>query len=205
VRRSVKVVVWVLVFAACAGAGAVVAAHTDPFSPGVEDPGSRSPSGSVRPTGSPVPPQTRRWAFSMPSDTRHEFHVGGTCRTSWNIEGSFEAAADGVVHGGGTATLSVKVCDFPEVQIQARSIQLQIRGTVEHEVVRLRFAEAGRDPVGSKDLGGLTNTLRAMRPRVSLDGEADGRVRFTVQKSDGDLGRYVSENRLRIACRAACR
>ena len=204
-RRPLKVAIWVVVFAACAGAGAVVAAHTDPFPPGVEDPGSRSPSGSVRPTGSPAPPQTRRWAFAMASDTRHDFHVGGTCRTSWEIVGSFEARADGVVHGGATAMLSVKVCDFPEAQIQATSIQLSIRGSVDDRQVRLRFAEAGRDPVGSKDLGGLTNTLRAMQPRVAIDGSSDGMLRFTVRKSDGDLGQYVSENRLRVICRAACR
>lgn len=37
----VKVVVWILVLLVCAGAGAFVASRTDPFPPGVEDPGAR--------------------------------------------------------------------------------------------------------------------------------------------------------------------
>ena len=40
-RRLGKVLAWTLVFAACAAVGAVVAANTNPFPPGVEDPGAR--------------------------------------------------------------------------------------------------------------------------------------------------------------------
>ena len=42
-RKGVKVAAWVAVFLACAGVGAYVAAHTDPFPPGVDRPGATAP------------------------------------------------------------------------------------------------------------------------------------------------------------------
>jgi hypothetical protein len=50
--RLVKVITWVLVFALCAALGAVVAANTDPFPPGVDDPGVR-PSADGSPAEDP--------------------------------------------------------------------------------------------------------------------------------------------------------
>jgi hypothetical protein len=40
-RRLLKVAAWAAVFLTCAGIGAFVAAQTDPFPPGVDDPGLR--------------------------------------------------------------------------------------------------------------------------------------------------------------------
>ena len=48
-RRGVKVAAWAAVFLACAGVGAYIAAHSDPFPPGVD-----RPSASSLPTGSPA-------------------------------------------------------------------------------------------------------------------------------------------------------
>ena len=42
-RRGVKVAAWAAVFLACAGVGAFIAAHTDPFPPGVDRPSATSP------------------------------------------------------------------------------------------------------------------------------------------------------------------
>jgi hypothetical protein len=41
VPRWAKVLIWIVVFAAFAAAGAYAASRTDPFPPGVEDPGAR--------------------------------------------------------------------------------------------------------------------------------------------------------------------
>ena len=78
-RRGLKIVVWVGVFAVCAGAGAFVAAHTNPFPPGVEDPGARS---TTPPSTSPSP-ASERWSLAMTSATRHELHVGGASATAY--------------------------------------------------------------------------------------------------------------------------
>ena len=53
-RRWVKVAAWAAVFLACAGIGAYIAAHTDPFPPGVDRQGE-SPFPTVSPSTSPTP------------------------------------------------------------------------------------------------------------------------------------------------------
>ncbi len=42
-HRVLKVAAWAALFLACAGVGAYIAAHSDPFPPGVDRPGA-SPS-----------------------------------------------------------------------------------------------------------------------------------------------------------------
>ena len=197
-RRLLKVIIWLLVFAGFAGAGAFVASRTDPFPPGVEDPGSRTVS---TPPTHPSEPAVARWTLAIDSQTWHRFHVGGSCRTVWTIDGSLAATSGDRVEGEGAAALSVKVCDFPEAQIQTAQLHLRISGSVHDGELHLRFHEAGRDPVGSKDLGGLVNTLALMRPAVDAAG---GHLRFRVQRSDGDLGSYVSQHRLTLTCAEAC-
>jgi hypothetical protein len=142
-----------------------------------------------------------RWEFAIDSQTWHRFHVGGTCRTTWDIQGSLAEAGGDRVRGEGVAALSIKVCDFPEAQIQASAIRLRVSGVQRDGVLHLRFHEAGRDPVGSKDLGGLVNTLVLMHPAVDAGG---GHVRFREERSDGDLGSYVSQHRLTLTCTQGC-
>ena len=81
--RWVKLTLWLGVFGVCAGVGAFVAAHTNPFPPGVEDPGSRP----TTPTPTSGASTSQRWSLAMNSATRHDLHVGGSCRSRWHTSG----------------------------------------------------------------------------------------------------------------------
>jgi hypothetical protein len=209
VSRWLKVAIWAAVFAGCAGAGAYVAAHTNPFPPGVEDPGARptSPSITSSATGSP-PAEPVGIRIDMTSDTRHELHVGGMCTSAWQGYALVNVAADGTATGTGVAKLQAEAaCSFSQAQVQTQTIVLRIAGTFRGGVLELSFQEGGRDPIGSQDLGGFTNTLHFMHPRVSLSLQADavaGATSFKVVRPDGDLGRYVSANRLHATCKRGC-
>lgn len=199
--KPLKAGLWIAVFAVFAAAGAYVAAHTDPFPPGVADPGARP---DRAPSSSTPAPEPLRFDLTMTSDTRHELHVGGTCRTKWRTTGRVTVHADGSVAGEGTAELRGKAgCDFSTAQVQTRSIHVVITGTLDGRVLELRFAEAGRDPKGSQDLGGFSNTLHYIVPALKLTiGEGEGVV--MVRKPDGDLGRWVSANRATATCATGC-
>ena len=200
---ALKVAIWVVVFAACAAAGAVVAAHTDPFPPGVEDPGARSPTSATR---SSEPPSVQMWRGTWLSQTAHRFHVGGSCRTSWRAALTFTIDA-GKIRGETTAELQgTATCDFPVAQVQAHVIRLAVGGFVEGRRLHPRFSELSRDPVGSHDLGGLTNTVRAIRPSlvISVDHPMVATGDMTVTVPDGDLGRYESRSQFNLTCVSGC-
>jgi hypothetical protein len=203
VTTAVKVAIWAAVFVACAAAGALVAAHTDPFPPGVEDPGARP---SVDVGGSLEPAALQTWRGSVVSETSHRFHVGGACRTTWR--GSLELTVDAARIGGdGTLELHGGAdCDFPVAQVQAESISVAVSGVADEDALRLRLTERGRDPVGSHDLGGLVNTLRTMRPvlRMASSDPLAARDRVTVKVSDGDQGAYASTSTFAVSCADGC-
>jgi hypothetical protein len=198
VGRGIKIAVWLGVFGICAGAGAYVAAHTNPFPPGVEDPGARSPTAT-----SATPAPVSRWSGTMRSRTEHVFHVGGMCATDWVTTLSF-TARDGAVAGQGVARLRGDArCDFPEAQVQARVIRLRVIGTFVQRMLTLRFVRLGGvDPIGSSDLGGFEATVShvVLRPRTELHGGAER----TVTRPDGDLGTYRSVNRATLTCLSGC-
>jgi hypothetical protein len=202
-----KALIWAVVFSACAGAGAYVAAHTNPFPPGVEDPGARPPATPSTPGGSPSAEPTRI-RIDMTSDTRHELHVGGACTSVWRSHVLVNAALAEGATGTGVAKLQDEArCSFTQAQVQTRSIVLRVSGTYRKGVLEISFQEGGRDPIGSQDLGGFTNTLRFMHPRVGLMSAGSttaGATAFTVVRPDGDLGRYVSANRLHATCTSGC-
>jgi hypothetical protein len=210
VSRWLKVAIWTVVFSLCAGAGAYVAAHTDPFPPGVEDPGARPTSASAAnstATGSP-PAEPVAIRIDMTSDTRHELHVGGVCTSAWRSHALVSVAADGTASGTGVAKLQAEAaCSFPQAQVQTKAVVLRITGTFRGGVLEVSFEEGGRDPIGSQDLGGFTNTLHFMHPRMSLSLpplDVAGARAFKVVRPDGDLGRYVSANRLHATCKSGC-
>jgi len=199
VRRGVKVVVWTLVFAGCAGAGAFVAAHTNPFPPGVEDPGAR-------PT-TPVPtspaPTNERWSLVMSSATRHELHVGGSCRSDWRTTGSITIDPVGRVTGNAQARLRAWSCDFPVAQVQTRIVRLHVSGTRSDERIELRFEVADSAPTGSQDLGGFVPTVEVLRPDGDIAGGHVG-VAASATRPDGDLGRYVNQGEIQLDCATGC-
>lgn len=193
--KPLKALLWVLVFAAFIGAGAFEASRSDPFPPGVEDPGARA-------TGHPTPtspsPSAAVWKLSMGIASQHALHVGGSCRTNWRVTGSITVQLNGRAAGDAEAKLaSPVVCDFAQAQVQTEAIRLVVVGTTVDGKLRLGFSEAGRTPVGSQDLGGLTNTLALIHPEVPLRGTPNAAVLAT--RPDGDLGTYTSSTHLQLS------
>lgn len=201
--RWAKVAVWVVVFGACAGAGAYVAAHTNPFPPGVEDPGARPPERSsastVTPTTSP-----QAWKGTFVAVTRHLLHVGGTCTSDWHATFTLRTVADGSIGGTGVARLDPGTgrCPFATAQMQVKAVWLRVEANLANASMRLGFSETSRQPVGSVDLGGFLPTIGSIRPALTGSGALAGNLRTT--KPDGDLGRWVATYRFRVACEGAC-
>ena len=193
--KALKVLLWVVVFAAAAGAGAFMASRSDPFPPGVEDPGAR-------PTQSPThtAPSPTVWVLSMDSDSLHRLHVGGSCRSDWTISGTITMQPSGKAAGDAIAVLRAPAaCDFPQSQVQTKKIRLVVTGKLAGGSLRLSFSEAGQAPVGSQDLGGFSNTLSLIRPVIHLSKDARrGRASVKATRPDGDLGTYSSDSALQL-------
>ena len=195
--KVVKIILWVVVFAAAVGAGAFMASRSDPFPPGVEDPGARP----IIPTPTHAAPSPTVWALEMTSATAHHLHVGGSCRSDWRVRGTITIKPDGTAAGQGSAVLSQPAnCDFPQSQVQTKKIALVVTGKLADGSLRLSFSEAGRTPVGSQDLGGFTNTLSLIRPVLRIrDGSERATVSVQASRPDGDLGSYSSDSRAELS------
>jgi hypothetical protein len=177
-RRSVKVAAWAAVFLACAGVGAYIAAHSDPFPPGVD-----RPSESLPPTVSPSSPsaspspQPVDWVGSFRSFTYHDLYVGGRCTTRWRGNLRFTVDAAGGVVGTGAARLYGKLdCDFPIEQTQAHRIDLAITGRVRGERIVLSFSQTSIEPTNGHDFGGFGALLPVKVVLPLRDDAADGRL-----------------------------
>jgi hypothetical protein len=194
--RWAKIVVWTLVFAACAGAGAYVAGHTNPFPPGVEDPGARPPE-TVTPTGTSSSPVGSRDVAtgSLTARSTHRLHYGGSCRSDWRGTWKVVLGPDGRISDGQAIARLVPGtagCDFTQAQVQTERVDLAVTGTwsrggADQLRVKLRFVDPRVSPIGSQDLGGLLATLPDIQPVVT---SAQARIRST--KPDGDEGSYVA-------------
>lgn len=195
--KAVKIILWVVVFAAAVAAGAFMASRSDPFPPGVEDPGARP----ITPTPTRTPPSPTIWALEMTSATAHHLHVGGSCRSDWRIRGTITIRPDGTAAGQGSAELSQPAtCDFPQSQVQTKKIALVVTGKLAEGSLRLSFSEAGRTPVGSQDLGGFTNTLSLIKPVLRIrDGSERATASVQASRPDGDLGSYSSDSRVELS------
>jgi hypothetical protein len=195
VAKPVKIVVWVLVFALAAGAGAFMASRSDPFPPGVEDPGARS-TPTVTPTHSPAGAQV--WGLLMTSKTEHRLHEGGACTSDWIVRGGLTVTSNGSLEGQAVATLDAPAaCDFTQAQVQTKKLGLDVVGVLRGSKLRLTFEETLRSPAGSQDLGGLVGTLASITPTVSV-AQGRGVAGSEVTVSDGDQGSYVSHNKVQL-------
>jgi hypothetical protein len=193
--RALKVVLWVLVFAAAIAAGAYQASKSNPFPPGVEDPGAR-PTQTPR-HASPSSPAATTARLQMQITSTHVLHVGGSCQSHWRVAGTMAIEASGRANGQATATLTGAVhCAFQQSQVETKAIKLTVAGKTVGGRLRLSFSEAGRSPVGSQDLGGLPNTLALIHPEVSPHG---GSASVLATKPDGDLGHYTSSTHLQLS------
>jgi hypothetical protein len=202
VRRTIKIVAWVALFSACAGAGAFVAAHTNPFPPGVEDPGvERTPTPT--PTVTTTGPTGPMWKGGAGARTQHVLFVGGSCASNWRLSLRFTVESDGAVVGTGTARLQGKLrCDFPTAQAEARSVALRVGGRDHGNVLHLTLAAGAFSPGGSNDFGGLTHTLVRFPPVPVHGGEA--KASGAVRIGDGDRGSYVATYHVHLFCVAGC-
>jgi hypothetical protein len=183
--RLVKVTVWVLVFALCATVGAVVAANTDPFSPGVDDPGVRPSVGDT-----PAEDPGGSWLVRIDARTYHDLFVGGRCAASWRIDVGI-AATDGPIDGAGVASLRGELrCDEPTAQVQAERIELRAIGVTRGGELRFRLEEESRDPAGAQELTGFLDTIPRLRLRLpARDGAT---ATFDVEFPDGGQGTFGS-------------
>ena len=183
-RRVVKVAAWAAVFLACAGVGAYIAAHTDPFPPGVDRPGA-SPIGSVTATPSASPsPSPAVWAGTIRSFTYHQLYVGGRCTTRWRGKLRFRIDDSGAVDGtGGARLFGTPACDLPIAQVQIRRIGLDVTGRLRNARLTLQLAQGSIRPSGGHDLGGFGAFLPLRITLAVRDGSAiDRDVRHRVDE-----------------------
>jgi hypothetical protein len=199
VPRWVKLMLWLGVFGVCAGVGAFVAAHTNPFPPGVADPGSRP----TPPTPTSAASTSQRWTLVMNSATRHDLHVGGSCRSRWHTSGRITIHPDGSVDGRARAAVRGWGCDFPVAQVQTRTVTLAVTGAVSGGRLVLRFSETGAVPTGSQDLGGFRETIHLLIPKVPL-ASGHGGAPTKASRPDGDLGRFTSVGPIYLDCATDC-
>ena len=190
-RRSLRIVAWVVAFAACAGVGAFIASRSNPFPPGVEDPGAR-PIRSPSVTASPIPPGAQRWWGTVRARTYHDLFVGGRCRTDWFIPIRFSVDEGGAISGTGTAKLQGGLrCDFTTAQIQAEEITLVVGGRRRDGLLDLSLEPASFAPAGSSDYGGLVATLPRL-PSIPIGGQLPPERFIEVRVPDGGQGTYVA-------------
>jgi hypothetical protein len=200
VSKGAKIGMWVVVLAVCAAGGAFAASRSDPFPPGVEDPGARPTGSGSTPTGGPTSsPQPVDLEVELRVDSQHELHVGGTCVSNWR--GSLPLRFTGAdrLTGRGEVLLEAGGCEFDTAQVQTVLVTVDVGASLRGDVLRLRFDEVASAPAGSVDLGGFVATLPAIRPVVRLDG-GEGRVTVRVERPDGDQGRYGSVTRVEAGC-----
>jgi hypothetical protein len=194
-RRGVKAFGWVLAFAACFAVGAVIAAHSDPFPPGVPDPGATST------VATSVPPVERVFTGVLRIRSAHVLYVGGACRTNWNGRLTVREDPGGAVSGTGKIRLEGGLaCDFSVIQVQTNIVNVAVSGAMKGSRLTLGLSEAGRDPKASSDFGGLTHTLRFLGLSVPL-----GRSQQVhAVRSDGDRGSYTATGTFTARCTTGC-
>jgi hypothetical protein len=197
VPKALKIVLWVLAFCIAAGLGAFAASRTDPFPPGVEDPGAR-PVATVTTPPPSSPAASQRWSLRMVSKTRHRLHEGGACTSNWVTTGELATVSPGAIEGNAVAELLPSAgCSFPQAQVQTDTVSLRVVGELRGARIRLSFDETGRSPAGSQDLGGFIATLPRLAPALRLADVRDETVAAAVEP-DGDRGSYASVNKVQL-------
>lgn len=191
-RRILKVLVWTAVFAACAAVGAVVAANTNPFPPGVDDPGVRpDPDASLSPTDDPATGAV--WLVRIDARTYHDLLVGGRCAANWRIDIGVPDE-EGPIDSGASATLKGDLrCDEPTAQVQAERIDLRAVGVLRGGELRIGLEETSRSPAGSQELSGFLETIPRLRIVIpASDGSTSYLDRVLPDGGGGTFGVVVS-------------
>ena len=193
-RGWTRIVLWAGILLACAGVGAFIGSRSNPFPPGVPDPGATSPTESP----SPPPSDVVVRSVSMLSRTRHTYHVGGACMSAWRLEGRIRISGSGRIHGRGVARLRPGArCDFPSAQIQARRIQVRLLGRLDGDAIELRFRVGEVTPAGSQDLGAFVKTLGTLRMSIRDRIGAEASTPTRIEDPDDEIYAAVTTIRLR--------
>ena len=185
---------WIVILLACAGVGAFIGSRSNPFPPGVPDPGA-APSDGSSPSSPPPAPVHR--SITMVSRTTHTYHVGGSCTSAWRVEGRIRISASGRVSGRGVARLQPGArCDFPSAQVQTRRVVVRFLGRRDGRELELRFRVGSRVPVGSQDLGAFLKTLETLR--VVIPERAGSEVSKPTRIEDPEDEIYASVTTVRL-------
>jgi hypothetical protein len=188
------VLLWAVILLACAGVGAFIGSRSNPFPPGVPDPGATPPSE----TPSPTPSELVRWSISMVSRTTHTYHVGGSCSSAWSLPGRLRISEGGRIRGRGVARLQPGAhCDFPSAQVQARRIVVLIHGRRRDDVLELRFEVGQVLPAGAQDLGAFVKTLETLRMSVPERAAAEVSKPTRIEDPEDEIYASVTTIRLR--------
>ena len=184
---------WIGILLACAGVGAFIGSRSNPFPPGVRDPGAPPSDG---PSPSPPTPLVEL-SVTMVSRTTHTYHVGGSCTSAWRVEGTIRISASGRVRGRGVARLQPGArCDFPSAQVQTRRVVVRFLGRRDGRELVLRFRDGGRMPAGSQDLGAFQKTLETLR--VVIPERAGSEVSKPTRIEDPEDEIYASVTTVRL-------
>jgi hypothetical protein len=199
-RRLVKVVAWTLVFALCATIGAVVAANTDPFPPGVEDPGVR-PGAEASPASEPSATNGGSWIVRIEARTYHDLFVGGRCAARWRLDVGI-ASADGPIEGAGAAAKKSELrCTEASAQVQAERLDLRAVGRLRDGELRFRLEETGRSPAGAQELSGFLDTIPTVRFVIPASEGANEPL--DIERPDGGRGSFGAVGTLVLSEAAA--
>ena len=193
-RWWLKVLMWAGILLVCAGVGAFLASRSNPFPPGVPDPGA-VPSESPSPSPSPVEVEVR--SLRLVSRTAHTYHVGGSCTSDWEMDSAVRISPAGRVRGSGVARLRPgNGCDFPSAQVQSRRVVLRIVGRTNGDRVVIRFRTGKVVPFASQDLGAFVDTIETLR--FSLADRAIARQAKSKQFTTGNGDVFASTTTVRL-------
>lgn len=182
---------WLVILLACAGVGAFIGSRSNPFPPGVPDPGAQ-------PSVSPSPStELADWSITLVSRTTHTFRVGGSCTSDWRLQGRLRVTPTGRIRGRGVAHLQPgAACDFPSAQVQARRVTIRFLGRRDGGDLDLRFREEGRMPIGSQDLGGFLKTLETLRFAIPERAGSESSKPKRIEDPEDEI--YVSVTTIRL-------
>jgi hypothetical protein len=188
----VRVLLWVVILLACAGVGAFIGSRSNPFPPGVPDPGAQPSDGP-----SPSPPELDEWPITMVSRTTHTFRVGGSCTSAWRVKGTLRISVTDRITGRGVARLQRGAgCDFPSAQVQAERVLVEFLGRRKGDELDLRFREVGRMPAGSQDLGAFVETLETLRVAIVERPGSEVRKQTRIEDPEDEIYRSATTTRL---------
>ena len=194
-RGWMRVLLWAVILLACAGVGAFIGSRSNPFPPGVPDPGATPPTESP----SQPPPEVVVRSIRMTSRTTHTYHVGGSCTSAWRLEGRLRISESGRIRGRGLARLQRGAdCDFPSAQIQARRVLVRFLGRRDGDSLELRFRVGAVTPAGSQDLGAFVRTLGTLRISIPERAGAEVGKRSRIEDPEDEIFAAATTIRLRV-------